>query len=456
MQTIEVKVRDLIIGGKAPVVVQTMCNTHTQDVEKSVSQCIEMINAGAGMIRLTTQGMKEVNALKEIKEKLAAQGYNIPLVADVHFSSDVAIAVAEVADKVRINPGNFAKEHTVAKSQFAKFIKVCKANGTAVRIGLNHGSLGERIVNLYGDTPLGMKEAAIEWLKMCTENDFYNVVISLKASNTIIMVTAYRLLKEEMERQNMPFPIHLGVTEAGNGDMGRIKSAVGIGALLADNIGDTIRVSLTENPVNEIPAAQTIANYFAKSVGNYWKDIKCIYEQLESGAAAPEMHFKEEDWNSFIIKASSLFGPLLLDKRIDNFNISCQIIEKNEDGTQSLKDISTEAIAEFKDNLMQAARRKFTRPEYIACPGCGRTLYNLEETFNKVKERTQHLKGLRIAVMGCIVNGPGEMADADYGYVGEGAGKVAIYRGKEAVYRSVPQEEAIEVLLKLIEEDGKA
>ena len=455
MQTLEVKVRDLVIGGGAPVVVQTMCNTHTQDVEKSVAQCIEMVKAGAKMIRLTTQGMKEVEALKEIKSRLVAQGIDVPLVADVHFSSDVAIAVAEVADKVRINPGNFAKEHTVAQSQFAKFIEVCKANGTAVRIGLNHGSLGERIVNLYGDTPLGMKEAAIEWLKMCAENDFHNVVISLKASNTIVMATAYRLLKAEMEKLNMPFPIHLGVTEAGNGDMGRIKSAVGIGALLADNIGDTIRVSLTENPVNEIPAAQTIADYFAKDTGNYWKDIAKVIAQMEGGCTAPKLNFEEEDWNSFIIKAACLFGPLLLDKKIDDFNVSCRLTQKNADGSQA-EEATAEAIAEFKDNLMQAARRKFTKPEYIACPGCGRTLYNLEETFNKVKERTQHLKGLRIAVMGCIVNGPGEMADADYGYVGEGAGKVAIYRGKEAIYRSVPQEEAIEVLLKLIEEDGKA
>ena len=446
MQTFEVKVRDLVIGGNAHVVVQTMCNTHTQDIQKSVDQCIEMINAGAKMIRLTTQGMKEVEALKAIKLQLAEKGYNIPLVADVHFSSDVAIAVAEVADKVRINPGNFAKEHTVAQSQFAKFIEVCKANDTAVRIGLNHGSLGERIVNLYGDTPVGMKEAAIEWLKMCIDNDFYNVVISLKASNTIVMATAYRLLKAEMKSLNMPFPIHLGVTEAGNGDMGRIKSAVGIGALLADNIGDTIRVSLTENPVNEIPAAQTIADYFNRTNGEYWNDIKTINAQLEAGATAPEIHFSEKEWNSFIIKASSLFGPLLLDKKIDDFNVSATIGEV---------DITSEAIEEFKDNLLQAARRKFTKPEYIACPGCGRTLYNLEETFNKVKERTQHLKGLRIAVMGCIVNGPGEMADADYGYVGEGAGKVAIYRGKEAIYRSVPQEEAIDVLLELIEEDNK-
>lgn len=457
-----VKVKDIAIGAANdadapnPIIVQTMCNTHTQDVELSVQQCIEMVKAGAQMIRLTTQGIKEVESLKIIKQQLADAGYNVPLVADVHFSSEVAIAAAAVADKVRINPGNFAKEHSEAQRQFAKFIEVCKEHNTAVRIGLNHGSLGERIINLYGDTPLGMKEAVMEWLQMCVEHNFYNVVVSLKASNTIVMTTAYRLLKEAMKEKGLNFPLHLGVTEAGNGDMGRIKSAVGIGALLADKIGDTIRVSLTENPINEIPAAQTIADYFSprphssissssngsssNSSSNYWADIAIIEQQLKEGKT-PAMHFETTDWNKFIIQASCLFGPLLLDKKIDTFEVSATI--------------NSAEIAEFKDNLMQAARRKFTKPEYIACPGCGRTLYNLEETFNEVKRRTSHLKGMRIAVMGCIVNGPGEMADADYGYVGEGKGKVAIYRGKEAIMRSVPQEEAIDALLKIIEEDNQ-
>lgn len=450
-EKISVKVKDITIGAGNPIVVQTMCNTHTQDIGPSVEQCIEMVKAGAQMIRLTTQGIKEVESLKVIKQKLVEAGYNVPLVADVHFSSEVAIAAAAVADKVRINPGNFAKEQSEAQRQFARFIEVCKEHNTAVRIGLNHGSLGERIINLYGDTPLGMKEAVMEWLDMCVQHNFYNVVVSLKASNTIVMATAYRLLKQAMNEKGLNFPLHLGVTEAGNGDMGRIKSAVGIGALLADKIGDTIRVSLTENPVNEIPAAQTIADYFSScphssksssanncSSSNYWADIAAIEQQLKEGKT-PTMHFETADWNQFIIQASCLFGPLLLDKKIDEFEVSATI-----NGAE---------IAEFKDNLMQAARRKFTKPEYIACPGCGRTLYNLEETFNEVKRRTSHLKGMRIAVMGCIVNGPGEMADADYGYVGEGKGKVAIYRGKEAVMRSVPQEEAIDALLKIIEED---
>ena len=433
MNSNKVNVKNLVIGGNTPIKVQTMCNTHTQDVAPSVAQCVEMAKAGAQLIRLTTQGMKEVEALAEIKKQLVGLGIDTPLVADVHFSSDVAIAVAKIADKVRINPGNFAKEHSVAQSQFKKFIEVCKEYNTAVRIGLNHGSLGERIINLYGDTPLGMKEAAMEWLNMCIDEDFYNVVISLKASNTIVMATAYRLLWDAMKESGHVFPVHLGVTEAGNGDTGRIKSAVGIAALLKDGIGDTIRVSLTENPVNEIPVAQTIADYFDKGG----------YKGAEL-ASNPLMHYECSNWDEFIIKASCDFGPLLLDKVIDDFTVTANI-----NGVA----VSVEQIDDFKDNLQQAARRKFTKPEYIACPGCGRTLYNLEETFNVVKKRTSHLKGVRIAIMGCIVNGPGEMADADFGYVGEGKGKVCIYKGKEPVMRSVPQEEAIDALLKVIEEN---
>ena len=419
MEKIAVKAGNITIGGGAPIVIQTMCNTHTQDVEKSLSQCIAMAEAGADMIRLTTQGIKEVEALKVIKERFRASGYDTPLVADVHFSSAVAIEAAKVADKVRINPGNFAKDHSVARSEFAKFIAVCKEYGTAVRIGLNHGSLGERIINLYGDTPLGMKEAVMEWLQMCKELNFNNVVVSLKASNTIVMVTAYRLLLKAMEESGTLYPLHLGVTEAGNGDMGRIKSAVGIGTLLAEGIGDTIRVSLTENPVNEIAAGFTLKEYFSniRSRGHYLYDKELIEKQIENNEI-PHCHISGEDYNSCIIKAASLFGPLLLDKKADDFTV---------DFSYGNRDSAIDT-ATFKDNLMQAARRKFTHPEYIACPGCGRTLYNLEETFNEVKRRTSHLKGLRIAVMGCIVNGPGEMADADYGYVGAGAGKVAIVR----------------------------
>ena len=424
--------------------VQTMCNTHTQDVEASVAQCLQLAAAGAQMIRLTTQGLKEVEALKEIKRRLRNAGCTVPLVADVHFTSDVAIAAAAVAEKVRINPGNFAKEHREAKEQFKKFLQVCKEHRTAVRIGLNHGSLGERITNLYGNTPLGMKEAAMEWVEMALAEDFHNFAVSLKASNTVVMVEAYRLLKREMQSRKLSFPLHLGVTEAGNGDTGRIKSAVGIGTLLAEGIGDTIRVSLTENPVNEIITGNIIKEWYKPQenlVSQAYLHKVQIDTQLRHGVTAPLLSYRVKNREEFLIKASCDFGPYLLDKKIDDFQLTCNFIAPDE-------------IEEFKENLLQATRRRFTKPEYIACPGCGRTLYNLEETLNRVKARTAHLKGVKIAVMGCIVNGPGEMADADFGYVGEGAGKVSIYRGKEAVMRSVPQEEAIERLLEIIEQSS--
>lgn len=439
-----IDVHGLIIGGGAPLVVQTMCNTHTQDVEASVAQCLQLAAAGAQMIRLTTQGLKEVEALKEIKRRLRNAGCTVPLVADVHFTSDVAIAAAAVAEKVRINPGNFAKEHREAKEKFKKFLQVCKEHRTAVRIGLNHGSLGERITNLYGNTPLGMKEAAMEWVEMALAEDFHNFAVSLKASNTVVMVEAYRLLKREMQSRKLSFPLHLGVTEAGNGDTGRIKSAVGIGTLLAEGIGDTIRVSLTENPVNEIITGNIIKEWYKPQenlVSQAYLHKVQIDTQLRHGVTVPLLSYRVKNREEFIIKASCDFGPYLLDKKIDDFQLTCNLIAPDE-------------IEEFKDNLLQATRRRFTKPEYIACPGCGRTLYNLEETLNRVKARTAHLKGVKIAVMGCIVNGPGEMADADFGYVGEGAGKVSIYRGKEAVMRSVPQEEAIERLLEIIEQSS--
>ena len=442
--TSAIDVHGLIIGGGASLVVQTMCNTHTQDVEASVAQCLQLAAAGAQMIRLTTQGLKEVEALKEIKRRLRNAGCTVPLVADVHFTSDVAIAAAAVAEKVRINPGNFAKEHREAKEQFKKFLQVCKEHRTAVRIGLNHGSLGERITNLYGNTPLGMKEAAMEWVEMALAEDFHNFAVSLKASNTVVMVEAYRLLKREMQSRKLSFPLHLGVTEAGNGDTGRIKSAVGIGTLLAEGIGDTIRVSLTENPVNEIITGNIIKEWYKPQenlVSQAYLHKVQIDTQLRHGVTAPLLSYRVKNREEFLIKASCDFGPYLLDKKIDDFQLTCNFIAPDE-------------IEEFKENLLQATRRRFTKPEYIACPGCGRTLYNLEETLNRVKARTAHLKGVKIAVMGCIVNGPGEMADADFGYVGEGAGKVSIYKGKEAVMRSVPQEEAIERLLEIIEQSS--
>ena len=440
MKTITVNAGKVAIGGDNPIVVQTMCNTHTSDVEASLAQCIRLYNAGAEIIRLTVPSPAQVESLKEIKAGLRSRGIDVPLVADVHFSSEIAIAAAEVVEKVRINPGNFHKDHEKAKEQFAKLVSVCKLNGTAIRIGLNHGSLGDRITNLYGNTPLAMKEAVMEWLNMCTENDFYNVVVSLKASNTIVMVEAYRLLAEEMQKKGMSFPLHLGVTEAGNGDGGRIKSAVGISALLSEGIGNTIRVSLTEDPENEIPVARYLADRYDHKISSSM--VSLVLEGKKAIAT-----YAAASREKLLMDFSCDFGKRLLDKELDEVEIRGTYME---DGEEKILD-GSEYAAYLTDELMQAARRRFYRPEYIACPGCGRTMYNLESTFNEVKKRTAHLKGMVIAVMGCIVNGPGEMADADWGYVGEGNGKVSIYKGKTPLLRHVPETEAIDKLLELIE-----
>ena len=432
---------ELLIGPEAPIVVQTMCNTHTSDVEASVEQCVKLYEAGAQMIRLTVPSLGQVESIREIRSRLRAQGINVPLVADVHFSAEIALAVAEVVEKVRINPGNFHKDHDKARELFAQLVQVCKRNGTAIRIGLNHGSLGERITNLYGNTPLAMKEAVMEWLNMCVENDFYNVVVSLKASNTHVMVEAYRLLAKEMEKTGVVFPLHLGVTEAGNGDGGRIKSAVGISALLAEGIGKTIRVSLTEDPANELPVARYLADRYDRMIYSSMTSIRIVDKKAYAEYHAPSRE-------RLLLDVSCDFGKRLLDKELDELEITGTYIDENGNEV-SLE--GSEYAAYLVDELMQAARRRFYRPEYIACPGCGRTMYNLESTFEEVKRRTSHLKGMVIAVMGCIVNGPGEMADADWGYVGEGNGKVSIYKGKEPLERHVPENEAIDKLLAYIE-----
>ena len=409
IETLPVRVGDsLVIGGGHPVVVQTMCNTHTSDVEATVAQCLELAAAGAQMVRITVPGRQDVPCVAEIKARLCAAGCMVPLVADIHFSSETAIAVAPIVEKVRINPGNFHPDHEQARQQFARFLEVCKQHGTAVRVGLNHGSLGRYITDRYGNTPQAMALAAMEWLEMCIEAEFFQVVVSLKASNTVVMVQAYRELARRMQERGMVFPMHLGVTEAGGGDSGRIKSCVGIASLLQEGIGDTIRVSLTEPPINEIPVAQYLAG---KGV---------ISSEAEKS----------------LLDAAIKWGPKLLKREID--------------------EIPPEAgLSEYlRDEIMQAARRRFYKPEYIACPGCGRTMYNLQETFEEVQRRTAHLKGMVIAVMGCIVNGPGEMADADWGYVGEGGGRVTIYHRGEPVLRHIPDSEAIDELLRLIEADA--
>lgn len=402
LRTIPVRIgKDLIIGGDAPIVVQTMCNTHTSDVDATVAQCLELAAAGAQLIRITVPGMQDIPQLKAIKERLRSQGCDTPLVADIHFSSRTAIAAAQIVEKVRINPGNFHPDHETARSEFARLLEVCKEHGTAIRVGLNHGSLGSYITDLYGNTPEAMARAAMEWLQMCKAADFLNVVVSLKASNTVVMTEAYRELVRMMQEDGTVFPLHLGVTEAGNGDSGRIKSCVGIASLLQEGIGDTLRVSLTEPPADELPVARFLAGQ----------------------AEGDDM-----------LKAAVQWGPKLLKREIDDIPAEAGLSEH------------------LKDEIMQAARRRFYKPEYIACPGCGRTMYDLQGTFEEVKRRTAHLKGMVIAVMGCIVNGPGEMADADWGYVGEGGGKVSIYHNGQPVLRHIPDREAIDKLLELIGE----
>jgi len=432
MKYIIADVKGLKIGHGYPCVIQSMCNVDTNDITAAVSQCTALHHAGSQMIRLTTQGIREVESLRQIKKTLTEAGIATPLVADIHFNSDVAIAAASVADKVRINPGNFHRDHEQARSQFAKFLKVCKENDTAVRIGINHGSLGPRITEKYGNTPEGMMEAIWEWIEMCREQNFENIVLSLKASSVPVMVKAYRLLYHRMAEHGVIYPIHIGVTEAGNGDMGRIKSSSGTASLLLEGIGDTIRVSLTEDPVKEIPVARRVAEYIAEG-----KSFR-----KEDGSYRVET----DTWEHFIVDAACSVGPSLLDRTADDFILS---------GSVDGKELPSADIERFRNDILQATKRKITQCEYVACPSCGRTLYDIESVFTEVKRRTSHLKGLTIAVMGCIVNGPGEMADADYGYVGEGRGKVTLYRGKEPVLRGIPQAEAIDKLLELIDSDQK-
>lgn len=401
----------IVLGKGHPIVIQTMCNTHTCDEEESIKQCIRLSEAGSQMIRLTVPGLQDVPHIKAIREALRERGIYTPIVADIHFSSQTAIEVAPFVDKVRINPGNFHKDHEKAREEFARLIEVCKENGTAIRIGVNHGSLGEYITSLYGNTPQAMALAAMEWVRMCVEQDFDKVVVSLKSSNTVTMVQAYRELMRLFKEEGVDFPLHVGVTEAGNGESGRIKSCVGIATLLEEGIGDTIRVSLTEDPQEELPVAAYLAARYSNA-------------PAPKGLSAQEIE---------MLDAACTWGPKLMRGEVD--------------------DIPQEVDGHLRDEIMQAARKRFYKPEYIACPGCGRTMYNLQKAFEEVKAKTSHLHNVVIAVMGCIVNGPGEMADADWGYVGEGGGKVSIYKKNVPVLRHIPEDEAADKLLELIEED---
>ena len=417
METLSVKVGSgahaVLIGSGHPIVVQTMCNTSTSDVAATVRQCITLSRKGAELIRITVPTLQDVENLRQIRDMLHEKGVFRPLVADVHFSSDIAMALPGIADKIRINPGNFHPVHEKARERFAVLMEKCKVYGTAIRIGINHGSLGSYITEKYGNTPEAMALAAMEWLEMAIEADFQDkVVISLKASNTVVMVEAYRALARLMRKRGVVVPLHVGVTEAGNGDAGRIKSAVAIATLLEEGIGNTVRVSLTEPPENELSTAYYLAERYGLA---HTGSIPCQLTERER----------------YILDAACAYGPKLLRGEIEDF--AC------DDAT-------------LHDEILQACRKRFYRPEYIACPGCGRTMYDLQGTFERVKAATAGFSNVVIAVMGCIVNGPGEMADADYGYVGEGRGLVTLYRGRTPVLRHIPEAEAVEKLVELIKE----
>ncbi len=504
-----VRVGCTVIGGENPVAVQSMTNTDTLDTEGCVAQIGRIVEAGGPVVRLTAPGRREGENLRAIRDALEVQGLwpgRVALVADIHFTPEVAMIAAGYVDKVRINPGNYNDEDG---GKLRALIARCRERGVALRIGVNHGSLSPRMVDRWGDTPRGMVESAMEMLRTCRAEGFADVVVSMKSSNVRVMVHAYRMLAAAMRAEGMRYPLHLGVTEAGDGADGRVKSAVGIGALLADGLGDTIRVSLTEPPENEIPVALELAGYFAERAGHEPVEpiedassySPCEYRRRETdpvgrvgGANVPLLYGEldgEElsavsdgrivllesgnrnpvaDWRARIlnlsargdrrpvilrrryressllrlqVRAAADFGPLFIDGLADG------ILIENDGGAAS-----PEELRELALGILQAARVRMSKTEYIACPGCGRTLYDLQKTLAAIRSRTSHLKGLKIGVMGCIVNGPGEMADADYGYVGSGRGRVTLYKGREVVRRAIPQEEALDALVDLIREGG--
>jgi (E)-4-hydroxy-3-methylbut-2-enyl-diphosphate synthase len=630
--TIPVRVGDVIIGGDNPIVVQSMTTVDTMDTQGSVEQCIRMIDSGCQLIRITAPSLKEAENLRNIKEELRKRGYNTPLVADIHFTPNAAELAAKIVEKVRINPGNYADkkkfeviDYTDAsyaeeleriRERFLPLVKICKQHGTAMRIGTNHGSLSDRIMSRYGDTPLGMVESALEFLRICEDEQFYDIVISMKSSNTQVMVQAYRLLVQKLNEGGFkPYPLHLGVTEAGEAEDGRIKSAVGIGTLLEDGLGDTVRVSLTEDPEFEAPVARALIDRYTsrsvhapiaplasypihpfeynkrqvtevynfggqnvprviadisslsqvtdremKAVGHFylpeldkwkmndlgcdfiysgsnpipfmlpngmkeiqdysiWKEVgdqlnkfplfqiseyqeaRAVHQELnflavntenihqaiplvgtrkdtvlllssrnahgmpdlrrtfvsllEANCAAPvvvQVSYPAHTADQTMLYAATDVGGLLVDGLGDGIVISLNP-EAAQDRSQVLEQIKLHNSVSF--GVLQAARTRMSKTEYISCPSCGRTLFDLQETTAMIRKRTDHLKGVKIGIMGCIVNGPGEMADADYGYVGSGKGKITLYKGKEVVKRSVASEKAVDELINIIREDGK-
>ena len=476
-----VRIGEVEIGGNQPIAVQSMTNTDTNNTEASVAQIERIDRAGGKIVRLTAQGRKEGENLKNIVAQLRADGFSTATVADIHFLPEVAAVAANYVDKVRINPGNYRLD----RGELEALIAQCRERGVALRIGVNHGSLAKRVFDEWGDTPEGMVVSAMEFLRICRREAFDQVVVSMKSSNTRVMVAAYRLLVKAMEEEGMTYPIHLGVTEAGNGLEGRIKSAVGIGALLADGIGDTIRVSLTEAPENEIPTAKLLADYFTKREGEFevkyperyspyvyrrrsavqvplthdeWDGVMRVIEAVSENPTAelraailsldeatePVMvrrRYADADLETMAVKAAADLGQLLLDGLADGIWIDAPQFDAAE-------------IREVELMILQAARVRFSHTEYIACPSCGRTLYDIEKTLAEIRSKTSHLKNLRIGVMGCIVNGPGEMADADYGYVGAAPGRITLYKGRTVIEKNIPQEEALDKLIELIKTNG--
>ena len=446
-KSIAIRVGKVGIGGDNPIRVQSMTTTDTNDTEACVAQAKRIVEAGGELVRLTTQGTREAENLKNISARLREAGIDTPLVADVHFNPRVADVAAQYVEKVRINPGNYVDpartfkhlEYTDEEYQaelkkiedrFVPFLNICREHGTAIRIGVNHGSLSDRIMSRYGDTPEGIVESCMEFLRNCRREQFDNVVISIKASNTVVMVRTVRLLVETMDREDMHYPLHLGVTEAGEGEDGRIKSAVGIGALLTEGIGDTIRVSLSEEPECEIPVAKKLVE-LTEECARLRREARIENNTLY-------LNIEADSYEELQLKAAMAAGALLIDGKAKELEIR---------GCGRAETYDTKELA---DAILQAARVKFTKTEYISCPGCGRTLYNLQETIARIKAATSHLVGVKIGIMGCIVNGPGEMADADYGYVGAGRGKISLYKGKQCVARNIPEEEAVERLLEII------
>ena len=444
-------VGNIAIGGDNPIRIQSMATIDTNDTEACVAQAKRIIDAGGELVRFTTQGTREAENMKNISARLKADGYQTPLVADVHFTAHVADVAAQYCEKVRINPGNYvdpgrtfkhleytdeeyAAELKRIEEKLVPFLNICKAHHTAVRIGVNHGSLSDRIMSRYGDTPAGIVESCMEFLRIFQREQFNDVVISIKASNTVVMVTTVRLLVETMDKEDMHYPLHLGVTEAGEGEDGRIKSAVGIGALLTEGIGDTIRVSLSEEPECEIPVARKLVDLIPECTRLREEAEKSIQNDTIT------LHVDAPDYETLQLKAAMAVGGLLIDRKATKLVLHSSLLPLH---------------SSLSDAILQAARIKFTKTEYISCPGCGRTLYNLQETIARIKAATSHLVGLKIGIMGCIVNGPGEMADADYGYVGAGRGKISLYKQKVCVEKNIPEEEAVDKLLELINNDRR-